>query len=118
MKRKRLSKILIGICLGLIIALVLPLASACGSAAETQTTTPTPIPTPSPTTEIVNGELMLSGTLKKNCTELNGSFSRDESPQVGDRAVDFRLNDIYGNEFVLSESLAVKPVVMVFGSIT
>ncbi len=85
---------------------------------ETQTTSPTPIPTPSPTTGIGNGGPVLSGNLQRNCIELSGSFSRDESPQVGDKAVDFRLKDIYGNEFVLSEFLAVKPVVMVFGSIT
>ena len=35
-----------------------------------------------------------------------------------EKAVNFKLKDVYGNEFVLSKLLAEKPVVMVFGSFT
>ena len=65
-----------------------------------------------PTPNVENGELMLSGTLKRNCTEFSGS------PSVGDKAIDFALKDIHGTEFKLSQFLAEKPVVMVFGSYT
>jgi len=36
----------------------------------------------------------------------------------GEKAVNFKLKDVNGNEFVLSSLLDEKPVVMVFGSFT
>ena len=38
--------------------------------------------------------------------------------EQGGKAVDFTLKDIHGNTFVLSQLLASKPVVMIFGSFT
>lgn len=38
--------------------------------------------------------------------------------EEGGKAVNFKLKDIHGSEFVLSRLLAKKPVVMVFGSFT
>jgi len=49
MKRKELSKILVGVCLVLVLALALPLTSACRAPTPTPTPTPpTPTPTPKP----------------------------------------------------------------------
>lgn len=49
----------------------------------------------------------------KECERLYGV-----GPLVGDIAIDFELQDINGAKFVLSKALAIKPVVIVFGSIT
>jgi len=38
--------------------------------------------------------------------------------EQGGKAVNFELKDIHGNTFVLSQLLASKPVVMIFGSFT
>jgi hypothetical protein len=64
---------------------------------------------------------MLSGILKRNCqdTQLPLSDNYDEAGlQVGEKAIDFRLTDIHSTEFLLSQLLVEKPVVMVFGSFT
>lgn len=59
-------------------------------------------------------------TLKRNC-QLTGSSVADFADtglKTGETAVDFTLKDIRGNEFKLSQLLAEKPVMMVFGSFT
>ena len=38
--------------------------------------------------------------------------------EEGEKAINFKLKDVQGNEFVLSRLLADKPVVMIFGSFT
>jgi peroxiredoxin len=39
-------------------------------------------------------------------------------PDVGELAIDFALRDVDGNEHTLSQLLADKPVVLIFGSFT
>ena len=65
-------------------------------------------------------ELVLSTTLKRNCQLDQSSFRNfdDAGPKIGEKAVNFTLKDISGNEFRLSRLLAEKPVMMVFGSFT
>jgi len=100
---------------------------ACSSAPEsTQTTEPdqTPLITEQNSTlpiEIQPKEPALSDTLLRDCypiqTSGGGNFD-DVGLEIGEKAVNFTLRDIYGTEFRLSQLLAEKPVMMVFGSCT
>ena len=64
-------------------------------------------------------EPVLLDTLRRNCqiTQGNGDFDKT-GLTVGATAVNFTLKDINGNELRLSQLLAEKPVVMIFGSFT
>ena len=65
-------------------------------------------------------EPVLSGALTRGCTPTTrpgGGFATIGLSE-GEKAVNFKLEDVHGNEFVLSRLLAEKPVVMVFGSFT
>jgi spore coat protein CotH len=66
------------------------------------------------------GEPILSNALIRGCkpaSRPSGGFAT-VGLEEGERAVDFKLKDVHGNEFVLSRLLAEKPVVMIFGSFT
>ena len=66
------------------------------------------------------GEPILSDALITGCKPArrpSGGFAT-VGLRVGEKAVDFKLKDVHGNEFVLSRLLAEKPVVMIFGSFT
>ena len=93
---------------------------ACSSA-PTPTSAPPTIeePTPStPPTIVESEEPVLSTTLKRDCPPAaRGNFD-SAGLAIGEKAINFTLKDIHGNEFVLSRLLAEKPVVMVFGSFT
>ena len=95
------------------------------------TGTEAPVSTPStnqmPTTEStpnsnINNELVepvLLDTLKRNCQINRGSGNFNQTGlAVGETAVNFTLKDISGREFRLSQLLAEKPVLMIFGSFT
>ncbi len=101
---------------------------ACSSAPESTQTPTEPEQTP-PTTEQNStlqietrpAEPTLSNTLLRDCdpTQTSGGGDFDDvGLQIGERAVDFTLRDIYGTEARLSQLLAEKPVMMVFGSCT
>jgi hypothetical protein len=78
---------------------------ACGPAS-----TPTRAPAIEETEEPV-----LSNNLKRDCqfTPFNNA-----DLVVGEIAVNFTLKDIHASEFSLSQLLAEKPVLMIFGSFT
>lgn len=63
--------------------------------------------------------LVLTDELTRNCQPMRtgGGFT-DVGLAEGETAVDFTLEDVQGNSVSLSELLAEKPVVMVFGSFT
>ncbi len=88
------------------------------------TASSTPTPSVIPTTHSASSSSMhpkqeedvapvLSGNLKRGCSELSGA-----GPKAGDKAVDFTLKDLQGTQFTLSQLLKDKPVVMVSGSYT
>lgn len=66
------------------------------------------------------GEPVLSDALIRGCntTRWPGGGFETVGLKEGEQAVNFKLKDIHGNEFVLSWLLAEKPVMMVFGSFT
>ena len=79
----------------------------------------TPTPTPAPGME--HEKPALSNTLKRDCqpSRPDGRNQFDNAGlEVGERAVDFTLKTTDGTELTLSELLAEKPVMMVFGSFT
>jgi len=101
---------------------------ACSSAPESTQTTreseQTPLTTEQNSTlpiEIQLEEPALSDTLIRDCyptgTSGGGNFN-DIGLQIGEKAVNFTLRDIYGTEYRLSRLLAGKPVMMAFGSCT
>ena len=59
--------------------------------------------------------------LKRNCepkiAETRDSY-RFEGLEVGTTAIDFTLEDTFGNEVTLSKLLAEKPIVLILGSFT
>ena len=62
-------------------------------------------------------ELVLSDTLIRNCKE--GDFANENvGLPVGEKAINFSLKDLKGNETSLAQLLAEKPVLMIFGSFT
>ena len=66
-----------------------------------------------------DGEPALLDALRRNCQITKGSSNFDKSGlAVGEPAVNFTLKDINNKELRLSQFLAEKPVVMVFGSFT
>ncbi len=74
---------------------------------------------PDPNTDIKLGEPVLLDTLRRNCQITQGSDKFENiGLLIGDTAVNFTLKDIHGSEFRLSQLLAEKPVMMVFGSFT
>jgi cytochrome oxidase Cu insertion factor (SCO1/SenC/PrrC family) len=85
----------------------LTVVSACSVTEQTSTTEEV---TASPESPV---RLELSTELNRNCAPFSAS-----APKSGELAIDFTLKDIHGTEFTLSELLAEKPVVMVFGSYT
>lgn len=81
--------------------------------------TTTPESDSNPNTNIESVEPVLLDTLRRNCQITQGSGNFDETGlAVGGTAVNFTLKDINGSEFRLSQLLAEKPVMMVFGSFT
>ena len=66
------------------------------------------------------GGPVLSNVLIRGCkpTRRPGGGFDSVGLRVGAKAVDFKLKDVHGNEFILSRLLATKPVVMIFGSFT
>ena len=68
-----------------------------------------------------HGEPVLSNALIRGCKpsrQPGSGFETIGRLREGEKAVDFTLKDIDGNEFILSRLLAEKPVLMVFGSFT
>ncbi len=65
-------------------------------------------------------EPILSNALTRDCKPGRPSGAGFETVGLseGGKAVNFTLKDIHGSEFILSQLLAEKPVVMVFGSFT
>jgi hypothetical protein len=64
---------------------------------------------------------LLLNTLREGCQlpQLSSGDSFDGvGLMVGQRAINFKLRDVYGTEFELSQLLARKAVVMIFGSCT
>ena len=104
------------------LALVIPglltaLLASCSQEPESVLPPPT-TPPPSIGEELEEPEL--STALKRDC-QLNQSSSSDFKNAglgIGEIAVNFTLKDIHGSEIRLSQLLAEKPVVMVFGSFT
>ncbi len=82
-----------------------------------QTTKPEPAPNHDTDNELM--EPVLLDTLKRNCQVTRGSGNFDQTGlAVGETAVNFTLTDINGSELRLSQLLAEKPVLMIFGSFT
>jgi cytochrome oxidase Cu insertion factor (SCO1/SenC/PrrC family) len=63
---------------------------------------------------------VLPTILRNNCdpNQVSGGGFNDAGVKVGEKAVNFTLKDVNGNETRLSQLLAEKPVIMVFGSFT
>jgi cytochrome oxidase Cu insertion factor (SCO1/SenC/PrrC family) len=103
----------------MVVGILVLVVGACTSAGS-----PSPTPTAhgdekalAPNTP---AEPVLSGALIRGCpptTRPGGGFAAVGLSEE-EKAVDFKLQDVHGNEFVLSQLLAEKPVVMVFGSFT
>lgn len=78
-------------------------------------------PTPPPQSDTKSEGLVLSGALSRDCqsgeSPVRGDFG-NAGLKIGQTAVDFTLKDTHGTEFRLSQLLAEKPVMMVFGSFT
>ena len=101
---------------------------ACSSAPESIQTLREPKQTPAATEqnstlpiETRPEEPTLSNTLLRDCdpTQTSGGGDFDDGGlQIGEKAVNFTLRDIHGTEYRLSQLLAEKPVMMVFGSCT
>ena len=82
-----------------------------------QTTKPEPVPNHDTDNELM--EPVLLDTLKRNCQVTRGSDNFDQiGLAVGETAVNFTLKDINGGELRLSQLLAEKPVLVIFGSFT
>jgi len=66
-------------------------------------------------------EVVLSDALSRDCQEsqspVGGNFDA-VGLRIGEKAIDFTLKDVTGDEYRLSQLLADKPVMMVFGSCT
>jgi cytochrome oxidase Cu insertion factor (SCO1/SenC/PrrC family) len=89
--------------------LLLACLAACVPAA-------TATPTETPNVANTPVEPVLSGVLNQDCGA-PGAFATDETGlAVGAEAVNFTLEDTEGNEVRISQLLAEKPVVMIFGS--
>lgn len=84
--------------------------SGCTAVPETS---PSPDTSPAPAPDVLPAMPVLSDDLKRDCLEFSAG-----SLQVGELAIDFTLKDIHGTELTLSQLVAEKPVVMVFGSYT
>ena len=67
-------------------------------------------------TNIESEEPVLSDNLKRDC-QFTPSLG-NAGLVVGEIAVNFTLKDIHAREFSLSQLLAEKPVLMIFGSFT
>ena len=74
--------------------------------------------TSSPPADVGFAEQALPTTLERGCSPSTLENVNDAGLAVGEMAIDFTLNDTYGNEYVLSQLLVEKPVVMIFGSFT
>jgi len=64
--------------------------------------------------------LIPESSLSKDCSPAT-TVSRggvDGRLEVGDKAIEFTLKDIHGLEYGLSDLLATKPVLMIFGAFT
>ncbi len=99
--------------------MILPVA-ACSSGPASTANTPVseePVPSSAPAT-VDSDEPVLSTALKRGCFRTTRGNFDNAGLAIGERAVNFTLKDIYGNEYRLSRLLALKPVVMVFGSFT
>ena len=80
-----------------------------------------PATTPTPAPGIEHEKPALSNTLERNCqpSRPDGRNQFDNAGlEVGEKAVDFTLRATDGTALTLSELLAEKPVMMVFGSFT
>lgn len=104
-----------------ILVLLGPAIVACSPASESTPALPTPESTPAPPASVELEEPALTGTLKSVCqsaqSSVRGNFDI-AGLGLGEKAVNFILRDTYGSETRLSQLLAEKPVMMVFGSFT
>ncbi len=101
---------------------------ACSSSPESTQTPTEAEQTPSTTEqnstlpiETRPEEPTLSNTLLRDCdpTQTSGGGNFDDvGLQIGEKAVNFTLRDTHATEYRLSQLLAEKPVMMVFGSCT
>ena len=105
-----------------VLIFLLAMLPACRSAAPTPTalpaTTPTAAATPTatPTPRPLPPALEPASTLARRCDQYQSFATRPMTP--GQLAIDFTLKDTKGNGYTLSNLLAEKPVVMIFGSFT
>lgn len=84
----------------------IPTHSLPPTATATATATPPPLPP----------LLEPASKLARRCEEQRGFAARPMVP--GELAVDFTLKDAKGKDYTLSNLLAEKPVIMIFGSFT
>ena len=78
---------------------------------------PAPTSTSTATTNVEHKEPVLSDTLIRDCKA--GDFaSENVGLPIGEKAINFRLKDLKGTEISLSQLLADKPVLLIFGSFT
>jgi cytochrome oxidase Cu insertion factor (SCO1/SenC/PrrC family) len=107
-----------------LLMLALALLPACRSAAPTATATATPAQTPTaammPTVTVTATpappRLEPASTLARRCDQYQSFAARPMTP--GQLAIDFTLKDTAGKAYTLSNLLAEKPVIMIFGSFT
>ena len=107
-----------------LLLLALALLPACRSAAPTATATAMPAATPTaratPTVTVTPTpappRLEPASTLARRCDQFESFVARPMTP--GQLAIDFTLKDTKGKAYTLSNLLAERPVVMIFGSFT
>ena len=126
-----------GLINGLVLLLIVLLTTACNSPSDLlefedtlsptiqthQSYTQVPVnqsiatpPVSTAVTEEINvGIIDLSTQLVRDC---EGRDPNSRGPQVDEPAIEFILLDVEGNEYVLSDLLAEKPVILIFGSFT
>ncbi len=88
--------------------LLLLIAAGLGACARAS-----PTPAPTATSPLAP---QLPTNLIRGCRPLGARTSR--GPDVGELAIDFTLRDVDGHEHTLSQLLADRPVVLIFGSFT
>jgi len=82
---------------------------------------PSPGATSTPPTSEQTEEPVLPSTLTRNCQPTQSSADSNfgnTGLSIEDKAINFTLQDIHGSESRLSQLLAEKPVLMLFGSFT
>jgi cytochrome oxidase Cu insertion factor (SCO1/SenC/PrrC family) len=68
-------------------------------------------------TNVKSKKLVLSDNLIRNCKAEDYASDKIGLP-VGEKAINFTLKDLKGNDVTLSKLLVEKPVLLIFGSFT